>query len=300
MKNYKDKSTIKTVVTIGKFDGVHTGHRKLIETAVKIAEENNLKSLVYIVAPESQNLILPEEKRNDFLDALGVDFCCSERLTPEFMAMTPEKFVDEILIGKLNCECAVVGYDFRFGKNRCADASELRRICLEKGINVQIIDEVRLIGSDGVERTVSSSLIRKFISDGDFKNANLYLGYKFALSATVCMGRQLGRTIGIPTANTILGNDVPAIKNGVYATLCETVYGEFLSITNIGNNPTVKAGNPLTVETNIFDFNGDLYGEKIKITFLNRLRGEEKFPSLLALKSQIEKDRQYVLEKYGK
>lgn len=300
MKNYSNKANIKTVVAIGKFDGVHVGHRRLIETAVRISRENNLKSLVYVVAPSGQSHILPGEERTRIFEDIGVDYYLSSELTEEFMAMTPERFVDEILVGKLNCECVVVGYNFRFGKGRCADAVNLKSICALRGIQTEIIDEVRLIGADLVERTVSSSLIRKFILNGDFKNANQYLGYKFYLSGTVCVGRQLGRTIGIPTANIVPGKDAPKIPNGVYATLCETKYGEFLSITNIGNNPTVKDGNPLTVETNIFNFSKDLYGEKIKITFLKRLRGEEKFPSLFALKAQIEKDKQYVLKKYGK
>jgi len=300
MKNYEKKSSFKTVVAIGKFDGVHLGHKKLIETAVEISKENNCKSLVYIVAPDGHSMILPDNQRRETFENLGADFIFKENFTREFMAMSPEEFVKNILADKLNCACVVVGYDFRFGSGRCADAAELSRLCQIAGIRTVVINEVRVEGHDGIGRTVSSSLIRKFIKAGDFKNANLYLGYDFSLVGKVCVGRQLGRTIGIPTANVIPGSDVPEIKSGVYATLCTTECGEFLSITNIGNNPTVGEGNPITVETNIFGFSGNLYGKKIKITFLKRLRGEEKFSSLLALKAQIEKDKQYVLKKYGK
>lgn len=279
----------KTVVAIGKFDGVHKGHQKLLKSAMSIAEENKLQSVALVInSSRGQYLISPEE-RYETIKSMGIDLVETQDLTPDFMNMSAEEFVCDFLIKELNCVHVVVGYNFRFAKGRAADASLLEEICMENNIDCTIIPEVKCtIGSDDV--TASSTNIRDFLFNGDIEPASVILGRPYCLSGEVVHGKQIGRTINTPTANIRCQSKQTFPKEGVYATRAVFDNKIFPSITNIGSNPTVNDSGEITIETHIIDFSDSIYGKEIKIEFVKRIRDEIKFGSLDELKKQIQKD----------
>lgn len=287
----------KTVAAIGKFDTFHTGHCRLIRTAIHTAKELNALSLILFIGSHSPAVISDIEAEH-IVTQLGSDLTVRQPLDAEFRTLSAEDFVRRVLRDRLNCACVVVGYDFRFAKNRSADAQDLKRICAQFGIECIIIDEVRLPDSSGTCHTVSSTYIRSLISDGKVDTASVFLGRPYALSGTVTKGRHLGTTIGIPTANITAENGKILPPDGVYATKTVIDGKAYLSVTNIGANPTVSDDNDVTIETNILDFSGDVYGKDICVEFFERVRGEVRFASLEELTEQINKDILYVKSKY--
>ena len=215
------------------------------------------------------------------------------------MDQDSESFVRDVLKDKLNCSHVVVGYNFRFAKDRSADANDLKEICKKYGIECIIIEEIQAEDRDGNLVTVSSSHIRSLVTSGYVKEAGKLLARPYSLKGDVQKGRQLGSQMGFPTANLVFPASVTMPSFGVYATQT-TVDGEtYLSITNIGNNPTVSpCAQTVTVETNIFSFDKDIYGKEINVEFLDKVRDEIKFESLDDLKEQVLKDKKYVLENY--
>lgn len=279
----------KTVVAIGKFDGVHKGHQALLEAALSIAEENNLQSVALVInSPRGQYLISPEE-RYEIIKELGIDLVETQNLTPDFMNMSANEFVLEFLIKKLNCSHVVVGYNFRFAKGRSADADCLLDICTHNNIDCTIIPKVSCSTFAG-EVTASSTNIRGFLYNGDVALASELLGRTYTITGEVVSGKQIGRTINTPTANIKCPSNQIFPKEGVYATRVIYENKMFLSITNIGSNPTVNDNGEITIETHIIDFSECIYGKKIKIEFIKRIRDEKKFDSLEELKAQIQKD----------
>ncbi len=283
----------KTVAAIGKFDGFHIGHQKLVACAVQKAKEANALSLIFFVGAPLPSII--EHSESEALArSMGVDLTFRQSLDEEFRTMSAEDFVTKILIEKLNCTCVVVGYNFRFAKDRSAGADDLCRLCQKHGIDCIVIDEVTAPNANGEVCTVSSSLVRSFIRCGRVKDAALYLGGSYSISGRVLCGRHLGTSMGIPTANIIARGDIVLPPHGVYATRTHLGGKSYLSVTNIGTNPTVADDNSVTIETHIFDFEDDVYGEYIKVEFLEMLRGEKKFDSLSSLTEQIKADIEYV------
>lgn len=279
----------KTVVAIGKFDGVHKGHQALLEAALSIAEENKLQSVALVInSPRGQYLISPEE-RYEIIKELGIDLVETQNLTPDFMNMSASEFVLEFLIKKLNCSHVVVGYNFRFAKGRKADADCLKDICSQNKIACTIIPKVSCSTFWG-EVTASSTNIRGFLYNGDVALASEILGRPYSLTGEVVSGKQIGRTINSPTANTNCFSNQIIPKEGVYATRAIFDNKIFSSITNIGSNPTVNNSGEITVETHIIDFSDSIYGKEIKIEFVKRIRDEKKFANLDELKKQIQKD----------
>ena len=289
----------KTVAAIGKFDGFHIGHQKLVACAVQKAKEANALSLIFFVGAPSDSIT--EQRESEALArSMGVDLTFRQSLNEEFRTMSAEDFVTKILIARLNCTCVVVGYNFRFAKDRSAGADDLCRLCQKHGIDCIAIDEVSAPDSNGEVFTVSSTLVRSLIRCGRLEDAALYLGGSYSLSGKVAHGRHLGTSMGIPTANIIPSGDIILPPQGVYATRTYIGGSAYLSVTNIGNNPTVSEGNSVTIETHIIDFDGDTYDEYIKVEFLEMLRDEKKFDSLSSLTEQIKADIEYVKNKYSK
>lgn len=289
---FDEKENQKTVVTIGNFDGIHIGHKKLITTTRKCALEKNLKSIVITFSPHPLEIvknnmpfyyIFSKEEKNIEMEKENIDFFIKYPFTKDFSNISPEKFVD-ILIEKLNCKILVVGEDYCFGKDRSGNVNILKQLGEQKGIQVIKISNIVIDG----ER-VSSSIIRECINNRNIKKANLLLNKPYYIFGQVVEGNKLGRTIGFPTANIIPPKNKLLPPDGVYIT--KTKYNNKLydSITNIGTNPTVN-NTHRTIETYIFDFNQNLYNQNIEVYFYDWIRSVKKFNGINELKEQIAKD----------
>ena len=281
-----------TVVTIGNFDGVHIGHKKLINTTKKYALDKGLKSVLITFSPHPLEIIknnvpffyiFSEEEKNIEIEKEDLDFFIKQPFTKEFGNISPEDFVN-ILIEKLNCKVLVVGEDYCFGKNRAGNVETLKRIGKEKGIEVIKISNIIIDG----ER-VSSSIIRECINKKNIKKANMLLNKSYYILGKVVEGNKLGRTIGFPTANIIPPKNKLLPPDGVYITKTKYKNRTYDSITNIGTNPTVNNTNR-TIETYVFDFNQNLYNQYIKVCFYDWVRDVKRFSGIDELKGQIAKD----------
>ena len=292
------ENTKKTVAAIGKFDGFHIGHRELMKTAIETAKQKDRKSLIFFIG-NFAGLNHNCKFANEYALKMGFDEYLRQELSKDFMNLDAESFVKDILKEKLGCSHVVVGYNFRFAKDRSADADMLKDICKNYGIECIVVDEVKLEDSNGNLRTVSSSFIRTLIAKGDMKETQKFLGRPYSVRGNVQKGRQLGGEMGFPTANLSFPATVPLPPFGVYASRTNVCGEKYLSITNIGNNPTVSpCAQTVTVETNIFDFSSDIYGEEITVEFLGKVRDEIRFESLDALTEQVLMDKKCVMENF--
>ncbi len=283
-------------IALGNFDGVHTGHAELIKKTVEYARNNGCESAVFTFAdgtgvlPNKPDVpcITSTEEKLTLLSELGIKYALLE----DFDAvrnMTPEEFVKGLIIGKLNSMCAVCGYNFRFGSGGKGSADTLCRLMSPRDCIVVpqvIIDEL----------PVSSSAIRQLILDGDMEKATSLLGHQYFFDAPVVSGKQLGRTIGLPTANQQFpeGHIVPG--KGIYA--CKVIIDgkSFLGVSNVGTRPTIKNDNHrINCETHLIDYIGDLYGKRIRTVFYRKLRDEIIFSDIEALRRQIERDKESAI-----
>lgn len=297
-EDYTDKGN--TVITIGTFDGVHLGHQKIIKGLVKTAQNHNLKALVLTFYPHPRTVLQKDveirlintlDEKIDLLYGLGIDQIVIKTFTKSFSRLTALDFVKEVLVNKLHIKHIIIGYDHHFGRNRTANIDDLREFgemydFKVSEITAQEINDV----------TISSTKIRKALSEGHVEIANDYLGYHFMLTGTVIEGRGIGRDIGFPTANIQIKEDYKIIpKNGSYIIRSTingiTVYG----MMNIGTNPTV-GGRSKSIEVHYFDFDQAIYTQLIRIELLKRLRDEFKFESVDALKDQLQQDRSNSLD----
>ena len=288
---FEENEKKETVVTIGNFDGLHIGHKKLISTTKKYALDRNLKSVLITFNPHPievlKNIpflrIFSEQEKNIEIEKENIDFFIRYPFTKEFALISPIDFVS-ILSNKLNCKVLVVGEDYCFGRNRAGNVETLKKLGKESNIEVIVVSNIIIDG----ER-VSSSIIRNCIKEKNIKKANMLLNRPYYILSKVVEGNKLGRTIGFPTANIIPLENKILPPDGVYIT--KTIYEgkTYKSITNIGTNPTVNNIHK-TIETYIFDFNENLYGEYIKVCFYDWIRGVEKFDGIESLKKQICKD----------
>lgn len=295
-----------TAVTLGNFDGVHMGHRRLIETTKEYAEKENLKSVVFTFKPhpmfifgdrENNALIMSPEEKKIAVEKMGVDTYIEYPFDREFASMSAEDFAVELVFKQLNCKVLVVGYDYRFGRMNKGDCRLLEKLGKEYGVKTVFVPNVIYNG----ER-VSSTKIRECLVNKDVDEANRLLTEPYYIYGHVAEGKRLGRQLGFPTVNILAHEDKLFPPNGVYATA--TVYeGKlYYGMTNVGYNPTVN-GKHKTVETNLFGFDKVIYGETILTFFFNWIRDEHKFPSVDALREQLANDavsaEQYFLsEKY--
>ena len=295
LENFRAKNP---VVTIGTFDGVHLGHRKIISRLQELARAVDGESVIFTFDPHPRKVVAPSETNLRLLTSLdekislferaGIDHLVVYPFTLEFAQLSYEQFVEQILVGKIHTKSLVVGYDHKFGKGRAGDFDLLKSCADRLGFQIEKLD-VLLIN----ESNVSSTKIREAIQLGDFETANAYLGYQFTLQGIVVEGQKIGRTINYPTANVDTSDPDKIIPGyGVYAVRVSVRNQEYRGMLNIGSRPTVNHNaDHRTVEVNILDFDDDIYGEPIEVVFYHKLREEQKFASLDALKEQLAKDR---------
>lgn len=284
----------KTVVVLGKFDGVHVAHARLITRAVSIAKEKNAICLVYSMQKSNVPAITDKDKKISIITGLGADKVVLRELDREFMMLTAEKFVSDILIGELNACHVVVGENFRFGKDRSAGVKELGCICRKYGVDVYVLDTVE-INSE----TVSSTFVKQLLSCGNVYLAAEYLGRPFSINGKISEGKHLGRLLGFPTANLYPENLEVLPANGVYVTKVEHGGKCYPSITNVGVNPTVENGKNIKVETHIFGDTCINYGDEITVEFMEFIRPEIRFESSEQLSTQVEEDKKRARNYHG-
>ena len=291
------------VIALGFFDGVHLGHGALLRRAAAEAKKRGCESAVFTFDRPPKEVITgipcplinsPEDRAELVKRLYGIDEMLMVPFDDEMRTTPWDRFVTEILVGRYGAVHLVAGHDHHFGHRNQGSPELLKEKCAELGLGCDIIPAVTLGGV-----TVSSTHIRKLLEEGDVETARAFLGHPHVLTQTVGHGRQLGRTIGIPTANLVAPPHVLLPKRGVYAAKITLPDGRaFGGVTNVGVRPTVNNGQDVTVEPWILDFDGDLYGQAIRVEFFRRLRDERKFESLDALRSQIETDAVKTREAY--
>ncbi|MFV0464780.1 MAG: bifunctional riboflavin kinase/FAD synthetase [Lachnospiraceae bacterium] len=281
-----------SAISLGKFDGIHRGHDKLIAYLRKkkeqgyatviftfdIATKNTMDGTIH------ESVLTTNLEKQHLFESLGIDYLIECPFIPEITSMEPEDFV-RMLVADLNVKFIVAGKDFRFGHNRRGDYKMLRKLAKIYHYEVKIFDKVADLG-----REISSTYIREEIAAGNLTHSNQLLGYPYFIEGTVIYGKQIGRTLDIPTLNMIPGEGKLLLPFGVYVT--RTIYNGtcYEGITNIGQKPTIEGIHPIGIETHLFDFNEMIYGAFIKVEFLHKIREEVKFSSLEELKKQMAVD----------
>ena len=290
----------KSVVTIGKFDGLHKGHKVLIKKTVDYAKKNNMKSVVFTFSNHPANffesekvrkIITNKDKINTMKD-LGVDIVINLPFDEFMTKISAIDFVEKILVKKLNAKKIYVGHDFTFARNKEGDAILLKALGGEYDFDVDIVKPIKINNI-----RVSSTYIRNLLAQGKVESVKEYLGSNYIVEGVVIGGKQIGRTMGFPTANLKFKENLILPRSGIYATKVYIGDKVYMGATNIGFNPTVRV-EKLSIETHILQFNEDIYGKTIKIEFLERIRDEKKFNSLDELKQQLKKDTKKIYEKY--
>jgi riboflavin kinase / FMN adenylyltransferase len=281
-----------SVVTIGNFDGIHLGHQALLRSAVDEAKRRDLASVVFTFEPHPLKLLAPEraprlllapEDKMELLESFGVHTVVAQRFDRQFSSLSAEEFVRRCIAGRLKTRKIWVGRDLRFGQGRKGSVDDLVRWGDAFGFEVGIIDPILL---NGVR--ISSSEIRRLIEEGRVDEVKPMLGRYHFLSGRVVGGHNRGRELGFPTANISNRTEVVPL-DGIYATIIEINQKPLLSVSSIGVNPTFGNG-PRTVESFVFDFDRNVYGENIKLSFVRRIRDERKFSSVDALIGQMNQD----------
>lgn len=280
-------------IALGNFDGVHVGHRTLISKAVEKAHELGICSAVFTFSNHPKNLfagenvvknIIYQEEKAALIEALGVDYLFNVEFTRQVASMDPLDFIDDLLVGRMNLKEAFCGFNYHFGYKAAGNPQVLRQRGMEKGFHVNEMEPVTIDGD-----VVSSTLIRSLIRSGDMEECEKYLGRKYSIGGEVVVGNRLGRTIGFPTSNIMIDENMVTPPNGVYITNCIYNGQMYNSITNVGVKPTIGEFKK-NMETHIFDFNKELYGKHIQVEFLKMTREEAKFSSVEELSAQIVRD----------
>jgi len=289
-----------SIITIGTFDGVHIGHQEIIKNLVKSANSNNNKSLILTFFPHPRmvlqkggdlKLLTTLEEKIDLLEKTGLDYLIIEPFTKDFSRLTALDFVRDILVEQLKLKKLVIGYDHHFGRNRKGNFEQLKEYGNVYGFEVEEIP-----AQDIQNVSVSSTKIRKALTDGDIEKANKYLGYEYILTGKVIHGKGLGNKWNYPTININVDETYKLIpKSGVYIVKTTINNNNIFGIMNIGYRPTID-GQHQTIEVHLLDFNADLYGENIKVQLVYRLRDEQKFDSIKDLFLQIKSDEKKARE----
>lgn len=285
-------------LTIGNFDGVHLGHRELLKKIKQTCLDKKLHFVVLTFIPHPQKIIQPDkerflinsyEQRRKLLMELGVDYLVEINFTRDFSTLTADQFLRDHLLMYPQLKDFYLGYDFAFGANKQGGYDLVRNLCLPLQVEVEIQPKYQFH-----DKVVSSSLIRDCLLTGLISEVEQLLARPFHLEGVVIKGEGRGKKIGFPTANIQVSPDLLVPQRGVYVT--RTVYNgmTYNSITNIGFNPTFKDTQQIHIETNLFDFDIDIYGESLEIEFLSKVRDEKKFPTVNDLISQIKKDVLYA------
>jgi riboflavin kinase/FMN adenylyltransferase len=280
------------VVTIGNFDGIHKGHLDIFNRVINRAKEIDGEAVVFTFCPHPVKIISPElspplltsfKRKVALISEAGINYLICARFTKRFASQDPRTFASEVLVKDIGTKEVFVGYDYKFGKGREGTTHYLEKMGDELGFRVTVVEAVE---SDG--KRVSSTLIRKLLGKGEVEEAALKLGRYYSIEGNIIEGRKIGGGIGFPTANIAPpAEHIPSV--GVYAVLIEINGKEHKGVTNVGFNPTFHRDR-LSVETHILDFNEDVYGSKITIKFLHRLRDELEFKQPSDLITQIKKD----------
>jgi len=284
---------------LGTFDGVHAGHRKILERLTQNVENGKYESLVLTFFPHPR-MVLQEQsgikllntipEKIDLLEKIGIENLVIHPFDESFSRLTAQEFVKNVLVDKFHIQKIIIGHDHRFGRDRTANIDDLitfgKQYDFEvEQISVQEVNDV----------SISSTKIRNALMEGNMALVNEYLGYEYFLTGTIFKGKQLGRTIGFPTANLQIEENHKLIpRNGVYVVKSAINQKTVFGMMNIGFNPTV-AGENLSIEVHFFDFDADLYDQKIRVSILEYLRSEQKFDSVDLLKEQLEKDKNTAL-----
>jgi riboflavin kinase / FMN adenylyltransferase len=302
-QNIDESHIANPVATIGIFDGVHQAHRSIINKLNNAARRVGGESVIVTLWPHPRivlngdnrpmKLINTLEEKIDLLDSAGVDNLVVLDFNKDFALTTFERFVQNILYDKLGIRHLVVGFNHQFGKNREGNFDRLKELSESLGFEIEQLEPVFYEG----ER-ISSSAIRKLLTEGLIEKANKFLGYGFFISGKVTVGNKLGRRIGFPTANIALPDPYKIIPgNGVYAVEVIHENRPYKGMMNIGYRPTIEAlPKGVVLEVNLFDYSGDLYSKELKIIFHGKIREEQKFASLEALKEQISRDKMSALK----
>ncbi len=311
MKEHKGANAFQsenpTVITIGTFDGVHTGHQKIIERLVATAAASQLESAILTFFPHPRMVLQKEsdiklintiEERKQILEKSGIDHLIIHPFTQQFSRLTAKEFVRDILVNKLKAKKIIIGYDHRFGRNRTADINTLREFGGKYDFEVEEISKQEI-----EDVAVSSTKIRKALQEGKVEKANNYLQHPFSLTGKVVKGKGLGKDFGYPTANLFIEEEYKLIpKNGVYVVRANIEEIPYFGMMNIGTNPTV-GGTDITIETYFFLLDKDLYGQKLQIELLTRIRDEKNFDSIEALKTAMKQDEafseRYIRDNYA-
>jgi riboflavin kinase/FMN adenylyltransferase len=289
------QSTKKTILTLGTFDGVHIGHKKILERITENTENGKYESLVLTFFPHPR-MVLQEKseirllntigEKIKLLEATGIENLVVHPFNESFSRLTAEEFVRTILVEKFQIQKIIIGHDHRFGRNRTANIDDLIAFGIEYGFEVEQISAEEI-----QDVSVSSTKIRKALNEGNMALANEYLGYNYFLNGTIVKGKQLGRTIGFPTANINIEEDYKLIpKIGVYVVKATINDESLFGMMNIGFNPTVN-GEKQTIEVHLFNFDKDIYDQNIEVSLLHYIRDEQKFSSIDALKAQLHQDK---------
>lgn len=284
-----------TVISLGKFDGIHRGHELLMERLAEKKREG-LKAAIFTfdIPPrrnvqhvEAKVLTTNEEKMHIF-EEMGIDYLIECPFTEEVMHMEPEDFI-RMLVERLHVKCIVAGEDFRFGHNRRGDYRMLQEYAGKLGYEALILKKMKEDARD-----ISSTFVREEIAAGNIEKANHLLGYRYFVKGMVKYGNQIGRTIGIPTINLIPPEEKLLPPFGVYVS--EVVIGEerYQGVTNVGCKPTIEGNNPVGVETYLLDFHENVYDRIVTVEFISKIRAEHKFENIEALKEQMENDIAYA------
>ena len=296
--NYRPKKT--AILTIGTFDGVHIGHQKIISDLVAKAKKEDLCAVVLTFFPHPRMVLQKEsqlkmidtlKEKRQLLEILGVEILIIQPFTLEFSRMTAIEYTRDLLVNGLGISKLIIGYDHRFGRNREATVEDLKNFGLDYDFTVEEIP-----AQDIASIAVSSTKVRNAITAGEIKKANQYLGRPFSLSGTIVKGDKIGRKIGFPTANLYIEEKYKLKpQNGVYLVQCHWDNQKYFGMMNVGKRPTIS-GKETQIETYFFDFDGDLYGKKLNINLLEKIRDEQKYDSLESLGNQLNIDQKSCRE----
>lgn len=291
------------IVTIGTFDGVHLGHRRILQRLNQLRAQQGGKSMVFTFQPHPRKVLFPNQsdlqlltdldEKTGLLRQLDIDYTIVYPFTAAFAQIEPEDFIKNILVDKLKVRTLVIGYDHRFGRNRSGSIDSFKAAAPVYGFEVE-----EIAAQDVNEINVSSTRIRKALFEGEIQTATSFLGYTYFMSGEVVHGKKLGRTIGYPTANfKVKDPDKLIPKMGVYFVGVEVGDFKGYGMMNIGTNPTTDSDNNLKLEVNIFNFDKEIYGQTIRVEFLDRIRDEKKFGAMDELIAAIRNDECICREK---